>query len=84
MSAETTAQRVIRVIAKNKKVPPEQLSPETKFEEMTVDSLDALNMIFSLEEEFDISIPNDQAAKMKSVGDAIDGVERALAAQPAS
>ena len=80
MSAETTAQRVIRVIAKNKKVPAEQLTPATRFDELTVDSLDALNMIFSLEEEFDISIPNDQAAQMKSVGDAIAGVEKLLPA----
>ncbi|MDQ6624281.1 MAG: phosphopantetheine-binding protein [Verrucomicrobiota bacterium] len=79
MSAETTAQRVIRVIAKDKKLPPEQLTPETKFEDLMMDSLDALNMIFALEEEFDISVPNADAVKMRSVGDAIAGVEQLLA-----
>ena len=78
MSDETVAERVIRVIAKNKKVPPESLRPETKFEELNMDSLDALNLIFSLEEEFDISIPNEQAVQMKSVGQAITGVEQLL------
>jgi acyl carrier protein len=78
MSEGTVAQRVIGVIAKNKKVPPESLRPETKFEELNMDSLDALNLIFSLEEEFDISIPNEQAIKMKSVGDATAGVEQLL------
>ena len=43
-----------------------------------MDSLDALNIIFSLEEEFDISIPNEEAIKMKSVGQAITGVEQML------
>ncbi len=82
MSEETTAQRVIRVIAKNKKMAPEQLSPATQFDELEMDSLDALNMIFALEEEFNISIPNEDAVRMKSVGEAISGVEQLLGAPP--
>ena len=81
MSEEAIAQRVIRVIAKNKKMVPEELSPGTRFEDLKMDSLDALNMIFALEEEFDINIPNDEAAKMKSVEEAIHGVEELLNAK---
>jgi len=46
-----------------------------------MDSLDALNMIFALEEEFDINIPNVEAARMKSVEEAIHGVEDLLSAK---
>lgn len=46
-----------------------------------MDSLDALNMIFALEEEFDIDIPNEEASRMKSVGEAIQGVEELLKAK---
>jgi acyl carrier protein len=74
-------QRVIRVIAKNKKMAPEALSPGTRFDNLKMDSLDALNMIFALEEEFDINIPNEEAAKMKSIEDAIRGVEESLKAK---
>jgi acyl carrier protein len=81
MSEEAIAQRVIRVIAKNKKMAPEKLSPATRFDNLKMDSLDALNMIFALEEEFDIDIPNEEAAKMKSVGSAIRGVEKSLKAK---
>ena len=81
MSEETVAQRVIRVIAANKKMPPEELSPATRFEDLKMDSLDALNMIFALEEEFDIDIPNEEAANMKSVEEAIHGVEELLKAK---
>jgi len=81
MSEEAIAQRVIRVIAKNKKLAPEELSPLTRFEDLKMDSLDALNMIFALEEEFDINIPNEEAAKMKSVEEAIHGVEELLKAK---
>jgi len=81
MSEETVAQRVIRVIATNKKMAPEELSPASRFEDLKMDSLDALNMIFALEEEFDINIPNEEAAKMKSVDEAIQGVEELLKAK---
>jgi acyl carrier protein len=81
MSEETVAQRVICVIAMNKKMPQEELSPASRFEDLKMDSLDALNMIFALEEEFDIDIPNEEAAKMKSVEEAIHGVEELLKAK---
>jgi len=81
MGEETIAQRVIRVIAKNKKMAPEEFSPATRFDDLKMDSLDALNMIFALEEEFDIDIPNEEAAKMKSVEEAIHGVEELLKAK---
>ena len=81
MSEEAIAQRVIRVIAKNKKMAPEELFPLTRFEDLKMDSLDALNMIFALEEEFDINIPNEKAAKMKSIEEAIHGVEELLNAK---
>jgi len=78
MSEESVAQRVIRVIAMNKKMAPEELSPASRFEDLKMDSLDALNMIFALEEEFNVDIPNEEAAKMKSVEEAIHGVEELL------
>ena len=81
MSEETVAQKVIRVVAMNKKMAPEELSPASRFEDLKMDSLDALNMIFALEEEFDINIPNEEAAKMKSVDEAIHGVEELLKAK---
>jgi acyl carrier protein len=81
MSEETVAQRVIRVIVINKKMAPEELSPASRFEDLKMDSLDALNMIFALEEEFDINIPNEEAAKMKSVDEAIHGVAELLKAK---
>ena len=81
MSEEAIAQRVIRVIAKNKKMAPEELSLATRFDNLKMDSLDALNMIFAREEEFDIDIPNKEAAKMKSAEEVIHGVQELLKAK---
>ena len=48
MSEETVAQRVIRVMAKTKKMALEELCAATRFDDLKMDSLDALNMIFAL------------------------------------
>ncbi|MFM9905726.1 MAG: acyl carrier protein [Pyrinomonadaceae bacterium] len=79
MSDETVSERVIRVFAAFKKVSPDEIKMETTFEELGFDSLDGLNLIFELEEEFDVMIPDDKVQSMKSVAEAVDGVEWLLA-----
>ena len=48
---------------------------ETTFEELGFDSLDGLNLIFELEEEFDIVVPDDKVQSMKSVREVVEGIE---------
>ena len=79
MSEQTVAERVIKVFANFKKVPPEEITMETTFESLGLDSLDGLNLVFELEEEFDIMIPDDKVQMMKSVAEAVDGIEWLLA-----
>lgn len=79
MSAETVEERVIRVFAAFKKVSPETIKMETTFDELGLDSLDGLNLIFELEEEFDILVPDDKVQSMKSVAQAVEGIEWLLA-----
>jgi len=81
MSDETVAERVIRVFADFKKVPPEEISMETTFDELGFDSLDGLNLVFELEEEFDLTIPDDRVATMKGVRQAVEGIEALLDAK---
>ena len=78
---ETIAERVMRVFADFKKVPREQIAIDTTFEELGLDSLDGLNLVFELEEEFDVSIPDNQVQEMRSVRDAVRGIEGLLAAE---
>ena len=81
MSDETVAERVIRVFADFKKVPPEEITMDTTFEELGFDSLDGLNLVFELEEEFDLTIPDDRVANMKGVRQAVEGIEALLEAK---
>lgn len=79
--SESVEERVIRVFADFKKVPREQITVETTFEELGFDSLDGLNLVFELEEEFDLMIPDDQVSEMKSVRQAVEGIEKLLEAR---
>ncbi len=78
MSNDLT-QRVISVIAKTQRISPEKISPESKFEELGMDSLDSVNILFALEEEFNVSIPDDDAREIRSVGQVIEGIQKLLA-----
>jgi acyl carrier protein len=64
--------RVKEIIAKELEVDAKQLTPEAKFiEDLGADSLDIVELVMALEEEFGIDIPDDDADKMKTVGDAM-------------
>jgi acyl carrier protein len=79
--SETVAERVIRVFSEFKKVPPEEIKLDTTFEELGFDSLDGLNLIFELEEEFNVTVPDDKAQSMKSVREVVEGIEEIVGKQ---
>ena len=81
MSDTSVEERVIRVFADFKKVPVEEITMDTTFEELGFDSLDGLNLVFELEEEFDLTIPDDRVADMKGVRQAVEGIEGLLEAK---
>ena len=81
MSDKSVADRVIRVFADFKKVPREEITMDTTFDELGFDSLDGLNLVFELEEEFDLTIPDDRVADMKGVRQAVEGIEALLEAK---
>ena len=70
----TISERVIEVFKKTQYLPDGKVTPESTFAELNIDSLDGLQIVFALEEEFGISIPDDAAKKFTTVQQAIDGV----------
>jgi acyl carrier protein len=79
MSDKSVSERIIHVFSEFKKTEPENIKMDTTFEELGFDSLDGLNLIFELEEEFDIVVPDDQVQSMKSVREVVEGIETLLA-----
>ena len=80
MDSDLTA-RVIAEIASVKRISPEQITVDSTFDGLAIDSLDATNLLFSLEEEFGVSIPDAEARQIRNVRDAVEQVERLLAAK---
>jgi acyl carrier protein len=67
--------RLIDIVKQEKNVTDDQLKPETLLADAGIDSLDSLTILFAIEEQFKISIPDDKARAMKTFGDMIDAVE---------
>ena len=64
--------RAREIIAKELEVDAKQVTPEAKFiEDLGADSLDIVELVMALEEEFGLDIPDEDADKMKTVGDAM-------------
>ncbi len=69
-------ERVKNIIVEQLGVEPDQVKPEAQFvNDLGADSLDTVELIMALEEEFDIEIPDEQAEKIKTVGEAIEHIQ---------
>lgn len=76
LMAETTEQRVIAIIVEKLGVDEGDITREASFtNDLGADSLDTVELIMEFEKEFDMTIPDDDAEKIGTVGDAVDYVE---------
>ena len=74
MSAE---EKIKKIICEQLEVKEEDVVPEASFvDDLGADSLDQVELIMALEEEFDVSISDEEAEKIATVQDAIDYIER--------
>jgi acyl carrier protein len=78
MSYEELTARVRAVIAANQHLPQERITVDSTFQELGFDSLDGINILFAVESEFNINIPDDAAQNLRSVRDVIDGIAKLL------
>ena len=76
--------RVTGVIAKTQHIPPESVTIDSTFEELKIDSLDGINILFALESEFDVDIPDDAARQIRSVREMAEGIQKLVAAKGVS
>ena len=71
--------KLIEIVQKEKDVPAEKIAPATLLADAGIDSLDALTILFAIEEEFGISIPDDRARAAKTFGDLLSVIEDLVA-----
>lgn len=78
--SKSIEEKVKNIIADQLGVEEEQIKPESKFlEDLGADSLDLVELIMTLEEEFDLEIPDEEAEKITKVSDAIAFIKNNLA-----
>ncbi len=77
--AENIEERVKNIIVEQLGVDAAEVVPTAQFvNDLGADSLDTVELIMALEEEFDIEIPDDKAEKIKTVGEALDYIKQAV------
>ena len=75
----TIEERVVEIVAEQMGVDKAQITRETSFvNDLGADSLDTVELVMEFEDEFDISIPDEDAEKIQTAGQAIDYVEAHL------
>jgi acyl carrier protein len=78
MSDELT-ERILKVIATSKRIPVEQITIDSEFQQLGIDSMDAVEILFALENEFDINIPDEEVRHVRNVRQMAEGVEKLIA-----
>ena len=74
--AEATEARVKEIIINELGVEPEKVTDDASFvEDLGADSLDTVELVMAFEEEFGMEIPDEEAEKLQTVGDAIDYIQ---------
>jgi acyl carrier protein len=74
-------ERVVNIVAEQLGVDKDKIKPESNFvNDLGADSLDTVELVMELEEEFDINIADDQAEKIQTVGEAIEHINSNSAA----
>lgn len=76
MSTETIFETVQSILVDQLGVDPDQVSMDSNFiDDLNADSLDIVELVMAMEQEFGISIPDEEAERIKSVGDAVNFIK---------
>ncbi|HYC58314.1 MAG TPA: acyl carrier protein [Thermoanaerobaculia bacterium] len=81
MTRSEIEQQLIAIVRQEKDIPADLLQAETELAAAGIDSLDSLTILFAIEEQFRISIPDTTARAMKTFGDMVDAVAGQLPAE---
>ncbi len=71
--------KVVELIAANNHIAPETIKMDSTFEDLGMDSLDGITLINDLENEYNIILPNEEVVNIKTVSQAVENLDKALA-----
>lgn len=85
VDTKTVEDKVIEIVAKQRRVDPSTLSLSDRLEDIEIESIDLVEIIFAVEDEFDIDVPQDRdAMKLDTLQDVADGVNRLISEKNAA
>jgi acyl carrier protein len=75
-AGDDLTRRILRIVAETQRKDPSQVTIDSSFEELGIDSMDGVNIIFALENEFNVNVPDDEVKNIRSIRDMVEGVRR--------
>jgi acyl carrier protein len=82
MTDDEILEKIFDIIAKEARIDRGTLTLETKLEDLKIESLDMVQILFGIEDAFDVYVPqDDQSFKLATLKDVVDGVQRLVAAK---
>ncbi|HEY2107413.1 MAG TPA: acyl carrier protein [Candidatus Binataceae bacterium] len=76
-------QKVLRIVADTQRKDVSLVRIDSSFEELGIDSIDGVNIVFALENEFDVNVPDDEVKNIRSIRDMVEGIRKLVAARAA-
>jgi acyl carrier protein len=76
--SEEVFEKIKDLIVTKKGVEAEKVNIDSSFEELGMDSLDAVELVADMEEIFDVNIPNTELQNFKTIRQAVEGLQRAI------
>ena len=76
--SESIFEKIATILSTKKGINKESILIESSFEELGLDSLDAVELISDLEDEFNVTIPNVELQSIKTIQQAVDGLQKAM------
>ena len=76
MSNDEITARILAIVAETQRQDPAHVTVDSTFEELGIDSMDGVNIVFALENEFDINVPDEEVKNIRSVRDMVEGVRK--------
>ncbi len=84
VTREAICDKVLAAVVSMKRLPKEQVNLDSSLADLGYDSLDTINLLFEIEETFNINVPDEQARAIRKVREIVDGVQRLVAEREAS
>jgi acyl carrier protein len=78
MNSGDIEKAAVDAIARQKGIDPGTIELDSSLEALSISSLDAITIVYEIEEQFDIEVPNESLSSLETVRDIVEGVARLL------